>query len=144
MALRVMFGVGMVTPLSMDLRQRIVSAYVAGNRTYEEIARLFNVGRASVSRLLSRERRGDGLEPQPHAGGRVPQIPPEQHAALELLVRAHPDATRAELCARWAEEHGVNVSPSTMGRALKTAGFVRKKNASAQRKVNASRSRTDV
>jgi transposase-like protein len=42
----------MVDSLSLDLRKRIVAAYRAQKGTYVEIASQFQVGGASVSRLL--------------------------------------------------------------------------------------------
>jgi len=123
----------MVKPLSQDLRSRIVAAYENGQATYDQIAERFGVGRASVSRFLSRARSGEGLEPRPHGGGNPARIQPEEYDALRTLVAECPDATRADLCERWYQRFGVEMSLAAMGRALYAAGITRKKNGSVLR-----------
>lgn len=118
--------------LSLDLRRRIVAAYKRGEGTYAEIAALFSVGEASVSRLLSLERATGEVSPRPHGGGAPAKIDDDELDALRALVRRKPDATRAELCAVWRQERGVKLSVSTMGRALRAAGLSRKKSSSAR------------
>ena len=60
----------MPAPLSIDLRQRIIKAYEAGGVTQQQVAERFDVGIASVVRLLARKRATGGLEPKPNVGGR--------------------------------------------------------------------------
>jgi transposase len=54
-----------VIPLSLDLRKRIVVRYAKGDVTYAQVAELFDVGEASVSRLRRRERERGDLHPDP-------------------------------------------------------------------------------
>jgi transposase len=116
-------------PISLDLRRRIAAAYERGNDTYSGLAERFNVGRATVSRLLRREREGRCLEPEPHGGGHPPRIPPEQYDDLIALVREMPSATRRELADAWEKRFGVVLSVASMGRTLRAAGLTWKKNA---------------
>src|ERR1044072_5685733 len=54
---------------SMDLRQKIVSAYEGGHGTLDDVADTFEVGRRTVARFLSLARAGESLWPKPHGGG---------------------------------------------------------------------------
>lgn len=124
----------MPEPHPLALRERLVAAYKRGGLTYAALAELFGVGEATVSRLLSRDRKTSGdLRPEPHGGGNPPCIPPNQFDALRVLVSEFPDATRLELCRIWEERFGVSLSVATMGRTLRDAGFTRKKSSSALR-----------
>jgi len=127
----------MPEPLPLALRERIVAAYKRGGFTYIELAKVFDVGEASVSRLLSRLRRTGEVTPDPHGGGNPPRIPPEQYDALRALVADDPDATRQELCDLWKSLHGVTISVAAMGRTLRDAGITRKKSSSARRSRSA-------
>jgi transposase len=121
----------MSTPYSSDLRERVVAAHLAGQGTYEELAALFDIGEATVSRWLGRHRRTGSVEPDPHGGGNPALIPDELLPTLRGLVERHPDATQYELCDIWLEAVGVEVSRSVIARALRRAGITRKKNGSA-------------
>src|SRR6478735_1242864 len=120
----------MARPLSLDLRNRIVAAHDTG-ATYEEIAESLSIGRASVSRVLRRDReRGGCLEPDPRGGGYPPLVDADEYPQLRALVGEMPDRTAQELCYVWAERTGVDVSRSTMQRLLHRAGLTWKKNSS--------------
>ena len=101
---------------SVDLRERLLSAIDAG-LSQAEAARLFGVGPATITRWRRRQRERGHLVPSPRPGRRR-RIVVEQEAALHEQVRALPDATLAEHCARWEQTHGVRVSPATMSRLL--------------------------
>lgn len=117
----------------LALRERLVAAYKRGGFTYASLGALFDVGDATVSRLLTRDRRtGGDLTPEPHGGGNPPRIPVEQFDALRALVADDPDATRQDLCDLWKQLHGVSISVASMGRTLRDAGITRKKSSSAR------------
>ena len=59
----------MPAPLAIDLRQRIIKAYEAGGVTQQQVAERFDVGIASVVRLLARKRATGGLEPKAQRWG---------------------------------------------------------------------------
>jgi transposase len=117
----------MSEPLSVDLRKRIVGAYERGGVTRQEVADLFQVGRATVNRLVKRYRTTGSLEPDPHGGGREPKFDKKGERVLRKLVEAHPDAMIPELVEFYFEKSGVVVGTSTMSRALARLGFTRKK-----------------
>jgi transposase len=117
----------MPEPLSVDLRKRIVAAYDRGSLTRDQVAELFQVGRASVNRLVRRFRETGAVEPSPHSGGRISKVTKKGERALLAIVEERPDATLPELAELYLRATKVSVSTSTMGRALARLGFTRKK-----------------
>jgi transposase len=75
--------------------------------------------------VRQRERTGSGL-PRPRSG-RPRLIGDSDTATLMAQVRTLPDATLADHCARWQQEHGVRLGLSTMSRALRRLGVTLKK-----------------
>lgn len=118
--------------LSVDLRKRIVQAYERGGVTRDLVAEQFQVGRATVNRLITRFRKTGSLEPSPHAGGRTSIVTPKAEKALLKLLEERADATLPELIDALRKKTGLIVSTSTMGRALVRLGLTRKKRPSSQ------------
>ncbi|RKG92376.1 helix-turn-helix domain-containing protein [Corallococcus carmarthensis] len=121
----------MGAPLSMDLRQRILEAYLAHEGTWEEIACRFQVGVATVDRLVGRWKRTHSIVPtrpgpRPHY-----RIPDGELAKVKRLLDAQPDSTTQEIADAYAEATGVRVSRPTMGRAFQRLGYTRKKSRSS-------------
>jgi transposase len=116
-----------VKQYSVGLRERLLGAIDAG-LSQAEAARLFGVGTSTVTRWR-RQRAGTGsLAPAPRPG-RTPRLGPAQDPALRAQVAAHPDATLADHCGRWAREQAVAVSVATMSRAIRRLGITVKKSA---------------
>ena len=88
--------------LSLDLRERIVAAYDAGNASRETVARRFGVSVGMVKKLLQQRRRLGDLRPQHHRAGRKPKIQAAERLLLRQHLAAKPDLTLAELRARTA------------------------------------------
>lgn len=112
-------------------RARLLRAVDAG-LARSEAARLFGVHDATIARWQQRRADVGSVAPSPRPG-RPPRVAPAQHATLRAQVTAHPDATLAEHCARWASAHDVRVSPATMSRLLTRLGLPLKKNARGPR-----------
>lgn len=112
---------------SLDLRQRVLAAALRGDRTIPEVAELFGVSMAFVSKMLRLHRAGDDLAPRPHGGGHVPRLRSRHHKMLRAAVAANNDATLSELREHLAARARVSVSDSTVSRALKALGLPRKK-----------------
>ncbi len=115
----------------MDLRQRILEAYLAHEGTWEQIAKRFRVGVATVDRLVGRWKRIHSLAPlrpgpRPHY-----RIPDSQLTKVKRLLDAKPDSTTQEIADAYAEAAGVRVSRPTMGRAFRRLGYTRKKSRSS-------------
>lgn len=60
---------GMATPLSVDLRERVVARFRAGE-TIRSVAKTFSVSPSSVSKWSARERRTGSLVPGRCGGGK--------------------------------------------------------------------------
>src|SRR4051794_39736599 len=103
---------------SADLRERALAAYEGGEGSQSTVARLYRVGKRTLSVWLKVAREEGRRAPRPHRGGRAP---------LATLVAERNDATLAEDADLLAERAGVRRSPSALCRALKALGSVRKK-----------------
>lgn len=119
--------------ISTDLRRRLVDAYGRGAGTYAELARLFGVGEATVSRVLRRQRERGTVEPDEHGGGMPARIADEELATLREMVMEAPDRTVEELRREWRRRHRTSLSRSSMLRALRRANLTWKKNGSDPR-----------
>jgi transposase len=110
---------------SEDLRQRVLEALDRG-MPRADVVRTFRVSLSSLKRYL-KQRRDTGslafrLPPGRPSTKRAPLI-----AALPALLAVHSDATLDELCTHWAAISGTHLSQSTMSRAIRAAGWTRKK-----------------
>jgi transposase len=83
--------------LSLDLRERIVAAYDAGDSTREMVAARFRVSLGMVKKLLQQRRRLGQIGPLHHRAGRKPQILPGHREQFRRHLAATPDLTLAEL-----------------------------------------------
>jgi transposase len=108
---------------SIDLRQRVVAAYDAGQGTQEQLAARFAVSTSWVRKLLRQRRDTGSIEAKPHGGGHARAFDAEAGARLRQAVRDDSDATLEEL----AGATGVACSPSAVYRTLDRLGITRKK-----------------
>lgn len=99
-----------------ELRTRIVGA-VQGGMAPREVARVFAVSERTIRRYRMQQRQTQDLTPKP-SPGRRPRIGADHAARLRAQVAAQPDATLAQHCAVWEQEHGIVVSIATMSRVL--------------------------
>jgi transposase len=109
-------------PYSMDLRERVLAACDAGQRT-SEVAATFRVCPAWVRRLKQRRRELGRVAPLPRNAGRPPALGPAGRERLAGLVAARPDATLAELRAGL----GAAVSTGALWGTLRAMGLTLKK-----------------
>jgi transposase len=108
-----------------DFRDRLLRALDAG-LARAEATRTFGVPDRTIRRWQQQRRETGSVAPRPRRG-RQRRIAPAAEPALRDQVRAHPDATLAEHCVRWAATQGVSVSTATMSRALTRLGLPLKK-----------------
>jgi transposase len=109
--------------LSQDLRERIVSAYEAGEGSYAVLAARFSVGHTVVGQLVRQKRDLGTLEPQTHRCGRKPAVSGKKEAELREHLKKHPDATVLER----REALGLNCSEKTLWQTLRKMGWRFKK-----------------
>lgn len=124
----------MAEPHSLELRDRVVRAYEAGEGSYEEIGRRFDVGEASVKRWVARRRKHGTLNALPKGGG-TPS--PVAGAEIEAIVTQLGDPTALEIAVEFnrCRRGSARVHVSSIKRALHRAGYVIKKNAAGHWRV---------
>jgi transposase len=111
---------------SQDLRQRIVEALEADEKTQPEIADRFGVSVSFVEKLWYRWRKTGSCAALAHGGGPKRALADDQ-ALIRAEIARQPDISLTELCQRVAQSGGANASPSMMCRELKRLKLQRKK-----------------
>lgn len=119
--------------LSMDLRERIVAAYEAGEGSYRDLAARFSVSRAVVGKLVRQTRRLGTLDPQVHLRGRKRLIRGEKERELQKHLDQYPDATLEERI----RELGLDCCVNTMWQSVKRLGHSFKKSPSERQSKTA-------
>lgn len=109
--------------LSMDLRERIVEAYEAGEGSYEAIAERFSVGPTVVGKFVRQKRDLGTVAPQIHRRGRKAAVSGEKEEELRKHLEEHPDATVLER----RDALGLKCSEKTMWQTLRKMGWRFKK-----------------
>lgn len=113
---------------SLDLRERILAAYDAGNDTRETVASRFRVSEGMVKKLLQQRRRIGEIRAQHHRAGRKPKIQAADRLQLRQQLAAKPDLTLAEL----RERTGLKCTLPAIHYVLVAMGLTFKKRRSAQ------------
>jgi transposase len=119
---------------SLDLRKRIVDAIERGVGTRSEVANLFGVHETFVYKLLRQKRERGDIAPLPRGGGAQAKLNEDQLMTLSDLVAKTPDATLDELRQQMKKLTRVEVSVTTIWRALDALGLSRKKSLSGRQK----------
>jgi transposase len=116
----------MPAALSMDLRERVLAAYRAGEGSYSTLAARFQLGVATVNRWVNRFAKTGTVAPSPHGGGKEGHLK-SRLEDFKQLVGEHADATLAQLAEFASHRYGESMSPAAISRALKRARITRKK-----------------
>jgi transposase len=87
----------MKKPISLDLRERIVAAYLGKKGTREEVAKRFKVSVGMVKKLLAQQGRTGDLRPRYRFCGRKARLEPEHGKSMRQLVEREPDVTLEEI-----------------------------------------------
>jgi transposase len=111
---------------SVDLRERVLRAYAAGQGSQRVLAERFGVSAGAVCNWLGAARDEKRRGPRPHGGGR-PALNGADPQVLAALVAEQDDATLAQYAARLFERTGVEASAAALCRALARLGLRRKK-----------------
>jgi len=110
---------------SVDLREKVLRAVDQGHPR-EQIIKLLGVSRATIKRYVKQRRETGSVAPKA-IPGRTPKKLGALQAELAEQLQAHDDRGLEEQCRLWEQSHGVQVSTSTMSRAIKRIGWTRKK-----------------
>lgn len=113
-------------PKPRELREAIVRA-TEQQLSYEAIAELLGVGRATVSRTLRLHRESGDIKPRPKGGGRFSIFRDEVAELLLAIVETMPDASIVELTRAFEAQSKLSTSSASVGRALRRLGYSRKK-----------------
>jgi|SRR5689334_22299159 transposase len=104
---------------SVDLRERVADAVLLDGLTWARVAGLFRLSIASVGRFVRARRTGQPLTPR-HPPGRPRRLDSaEKLEALRAQLLTEPDLTLEERCERLRQQHGIQVSASTLSRLLR-------------------------
>lgn len=122
---------------SMDLRERVIAACEAGDRTRSEIAEQFQISEGTLYDWLRRWRSEQSVAPAAHAGGHTSEV---DAAVLRELVEGQNDRTLPEYAELYAQRTGRRYSPSHLSRMFKELKLVRKRRRYAPRNSSGRRS----
>lgn len=109
------------------LRKAIVRAWHEEGLTYAQTAKRFEVGEATVNRILRLHRETGSVAPRPRGGGNRSPLHDEMAALLKRIVEELPDATIQELTDAFLKRADIQTSRSSVQRAMQRLGFSRKK-----------------
>jgi transposase len=115
---------------SMDLRERVIAACEARERTRSEIAEQFQISEGTLYDWLRRWRSKQSFAPAAHSGGYASEV---DAAVLRELVEDQKDRTLSEYAELYAERTGRRYSPSHLSRVFKERKLVRKRRRYAPR-----------
>lgn len=121
----------MPKPLSTDLRERIVVAYMEGE-TIRSIAMRYEVAPSSVSKVSALYRETGSIEPRPMGGDRRSHVIEAEGELIVGLLDAEPDLTLEGLRQALREQE-VEVGYGGLRRFLGRHGITLKKNPARQR-----------
>ncbi len=112
---------------SLDLRERVVSAYENGVETILEVAERFEVSDSFIKKLLRRKRVTGTIAPVGHRGGQTKRLSEKHRKWLLKTVLAQLDITLGELRERLLREQNLSASVPTLCRELRALNLRRKK-----------------
>jgi transposase len=114
----------MAKPYSMDLRERVVAAIMAGQRR-EAVSRRFEISLSSVGRYIRRFREKGALAPDKFGGHKRHSLAGEEEQLREW-IKERPDMTLAEIKDR-LHEGGIDVGRTAISNFLRHLGLSYKK-----------------
>lgn len=117
---------------STDLRTRIIEAWKAKEGSQRQLAERFKVSLSFVQRVLKRYRQTGQTTAKARGATLVPTISGSHLNVVQALVAEQPDAGLRELCERLQERTGIDVSVSTMHRAVQRQQWRGKKKSVCQ------------
>lgn len=118
---------------SLDLRQKIVTAYAQGDRSQRQLAQQFGVALSFIEKLLKQQRETGSIAPKVRTKQTPTKLNDEQLQVLAQLVGAQNDATLDELRYQLKQKTGVLIGRSTVDRMLTKLNLTVKKNTPSHR-----------
>lgn len=118
----------MPRPYSDDLRTKIISSLKNGNKQFE-VAENFGVSTSFVSSLWERYNKNGNVKPNKIGGYVEPKVTHEGGEHLSEWIANNPSATLKELTEQYSEHFNIEISVSSIDRALKRIKLTYKKKA---------------
>jgi transposase len=109
--------------LSLDLRERVVQAYDAGEGKSRQLSKRFGVSDRWIRKLLRQRQETGSIAPKEYQRGPKPKLSSRQRDRLILLAGEKPDLTLDQLRRRLR----LRCSLVTIWRELNKAGFTFKR-----------------
>ena len=122
----------MTKPLSIDLRNRLISA-VEGGMSRRSAAERFGVAASTAIKWVDQWRRTGDVRPRPQGGDKRSQRIEAHAEEILSLIEEAPDITLAEIALHLEGAHGLKVAQSTVWRLLDRRALTFKKNRARQR-----------
>lgn len=113
---------------SIDMREKIIEVYLAGEESLRSLAERFKVSFSFVYEIWTKYKQTGHVKPKKHPGKR-PKITGENLKILEKALAENNDILQKELVAKYQAEAGITVTQATMSRTLKRLKITRKKKA---------------
>jgi uncharacterized protein YjbI with pentapeptide repeats/transposase len=114
-------------PHSIAFRQKIIEVHEVEDISQRKLAKRFNVALSFIQKLLKQYRETDSLAPKVRTQQTPAKLNNEHLTVLRRLVEERNDATLEELRKQLIHETGIDVSRSTVDRALDKLGLTLKK-----------------
>lgn len=114
---------------SVDLRQKIIDLYYEGETSQRELARIFNVSKSFIQKLLKQYRETGIVGAKERTEQTPRKLADEELEILTEIVEEKNDRTLQEIADQLKRRIGKVVSISTIYRMLKSLGVTRKKKA---------------
>jgi transposase len=114
-------------PHSIAFRQKIIEVHEVEDISQRKLAKRFNVALSFIQKLLKQYRETDSLAPKVRTQQTPAKLNDEHLTVLRRLVEERNDATLEELRKQLIHETVIDVSRSTVDRALDKLGLTLKK-----------------
>lgn len=122
-------------PYSMDLRDKVLTAYDRKQGSQRVLADRFGIAPATVQNWLRRRRQTGAAEPRTAPGG-TPKLDAEAQSKLRAIITADTDGALHEWAGALCEHTGVRLHESTVWRYAGRFGLTRKKRRPAPRSAS--------
>jgi transposase len=112
---------------SLDLRQKILSAWQNKENTQRDLAKRFKVSLSFVRDFLRRYRETNEIAARPQGGDRRSKIKGENEELVKTIIKKQNDIYLREIKDNLQESNGIKVSVSALSRTVKRLELGRKK-----------------
>lgn len=114
---------------SIDLRQKILSAWQNKEGTQRDLAKRFKVSLSFIRDFLRRYRETAEIAPKPQGGDRRSKVKGKDQEFLKIMVTEQSDIYLREIQEAMKDRRGIKVSISSLSRTLNRLKLNRKKKA---------------